>query len=50
MIAFGGVLIWAFVQWQHRRERVGKDPLVHLGLLRVVLLSVAVPERAPMAD
>ncbi len=31
----GGLLLWAFVAWQHRRERLGDDPLVHLGLLRV---------------
>lgn len=35
MIAFGGFLLWAFVQWQRRREAGGVDPLVHLSLLRI---------------
>ena len=35
VIAFGGVLLWAFVRWQHRRERQGQDPLVHLALLKI---------------
>ena len=35
VIAFGGVLIWAFVAWQRRREAHGLDPLVHLSLLRI---------------
>lgn len=35
VIAFGGVLLWAFVSWQRRREAAGRDPLVHLSLLRI---------------
>ncbi len=35
VIAFGGVLVWAFVAWQRRREAHGRDPLVHLSLLRI---------------
>jgi MFS family permease len=35
VIAFGGVLIWAFVAWQRHREATGRDPLVHLSLLRI---------------
>ncbi|MET0729404.1 MAG: MFS transporter [Acidimicrobiales bacterium] len=35
VIAFGGVLLWGFVRWQHRREAHGQDPLVHLALLKV---------------
>ena len=35
VIAFGGVLVWAFVAWQRRREAHGLDPLVHLSLLRI---------------
>ena len=38
LIAAGGVLLWAFVTWQRRREGSGKDPLVHLDLLRIVPL------------
>jgi EmrB/QacA subfamily drug resistance transporter len=38
VIALGGVLLWAFVRWQHRRERQGRDPLVHLALLEVAPL------------
>ena len=38
VITAGGVLLWAFVTWQHRRERHGKDPLVHMGLLGIVPL------------
>jgi EmrB/QacA subfamily drug resistance transporter len=35
VIAAGGLLIAAFVAWEARRERLGLDPLVHLGLLRI---------------
>ena len=35
VIAFGGVLLWAFVAWQRHREATGRDPLVHLSLLRI---------------
>ncbi len=35
VIAIGAGLLWAFVAWQHRRERTGKDPLVHLDLMRI---------------
>jgi EmrB/QacA subfamily drug resistance transporter len=38
VISAGGMLLWAFVAWQHRRERQGDDPLVHMGLLRIVPL------------
>jgi MFS family permease len=32
VIAAGGILLWAFIAWQRRRERSGQDPLVHLAL------------------
>ena len=35
VIAGGGVLIWSFVRWQRHREATGRDPLVHLDLLKV---------------
>lgn len=35
VIAAGGLLLWAFVQWQRQRERRAQDPLVHLGLVGV---------------
>lgn len=35
VIAGGGALLWAFVEWQRHREAVGADPLVHLGMLKV---------------
>ena len=35
VIAAGGLLIAAFAAWEARRERLGLDPLVHLGLLRI---------------
>ena len=35
VIALGGVLLWAFVAWQRRREAAGTDPLVHLDLMKV---------------
>ena len=35
VIAFGGVLLWAFVAWQRHRERSGTDPLVHLDLVGI---------------
>lgn len=38
VIAAGGVLVWAFVEWQRHRETAGSDPLVHLDLLKIVPL------------
>lgn len=38
VIGAGGVLVWGFVRWQRRRERVGSDPLVHLDLLKILPL------------
>jgi EmrB/QacA subfamily drug resistance transporter len=35
MIIGGALLLWAFTVWQHRREKTGADPLVHLSLLRI---------------
>ncbi len=35
MIAAGGVLLALFVQWQHHRERVGREPLVRLAHLKI---------------
>jgi len=35
MIAGGAVLLWAFTVWQRHRERMGADPLMHVGLLRI---------------
>ncbi len=34
----GALLLWGFVQWQHRRETNGQDPLVHLSLLKILPL------------
>ena len=38
LIAFGVFLLWAFVTWQARRESTGRDPLVHLALLKIAPL------------
>ena len=38
MIGFGAVLLWAFTAWQRRRESTGRDPLVHLALLKIAPL------------
>jgi EmrB/QacA subfamily drug resistance transporter len=35
VIAAGGVVLAAFWAWEARRERTGRDPLVHLGLLEI---------------
>ena len=35
VIALGAVLLWAFVRWQEHREATGKDPLVHLDLMKI---------------
>ena len=35
VIGAGGLLLAAFVAWERRRERLGRDPLVHLPLLRI---------------
>jgi len=35
VITAGFALVWGFVRWQRRRERVGRDPLVHLDLVKV---------------
>lgn len=38
VIMVGLGLLWAFVGWQRRREAGGRDPLVHLALLKVPVL------------
>src|SRR5688572_944911 len=38
VIAAGGLVLWAFVKWQHRREAAGTDPLVHIALFRITPL------------
>jgi EmrB/QacA subfamily drug resistance transporter len=38
VIGFGMVLLWAFTAWQRRRESSGRDPLVHLALLKIASL------------
>jgi MFS family permease len=38
VIAAGGLVLWLFVKWQHRREATGTDPLVHIGLFRITPL------------
>ena len=35
VIVLGGALVWAFVAWQRHREATGRDPLVHLGLVKI---------------
>jgi MFS family permease len=38
MIALGGVLLVGFLRWSERRERLGRDPLLRVGLLGVQTL------------
>jgi EmrB/QacA subfamily drug resistance transporter len=38
VIAAGGVVLWLFFRWQHRREDGGTDPLVHVALFRITPL------------
>jgi len=38
VIGFGAVLLWAFTAWQGCRESNGRDPLVHLALLKIASL------------
>ena len=38
VIGFGAFLLWAFTAWQGRRESSGRDPLVHLALLKIAPL------------
>lgn len=38
VIGLGVVLLWGFVAWQGRRESSGRDPLVHLALLKIAPL------------
>jgi EmrB/QacA subfamily drug resistance transporter len=35
VIAAGAGLLWGFVRWERRREATGRDPLVHLDLLKI---------------
>jgi predicted MFS family arabinose efflux permease len=35
VIGAGAGLLWGFVRWQRHREAIGRDPLVHLGLLQI---------------
>ena len=48
VIAGGALLLWAFVAWQRHREATGKDPLVHLDLLKIPPLT-SVPAWAAKA-
>jgi len=38
VIGLGVALLWAFTAWQARRENSGRDPLVHLALLKIAPL------------
>lgn len=38
VVAAGGLVLWAFVKWQHHRVAQGTDPLVHLELFRIATL------------
>ena len=38
LIVGGAILLWGFVTWQRHREAIGRDPLVHLDLLKVLPL------------
>jgi EmrB/QacA subfamily drug resistance transporter len=42
LVAAGAMALWFFVLWQHRRERDGRDPLVHLALFRISALRSGV--------
>jgi len=42
VVAVGGLVLWLFVRWQHAREQQGRDPLVHLALLRIAALRSGV--------
>ena len=39
VIAAGAALMWAFAAWQRRRESTGRDPLVHLAMLKIASLK-----------
>ncbi len=38
VVLLGAVVLWAFVRWEGHREATGRDPLVHLGLLKIPAL------------
>jgi EmrB/QacA subfamily drug resistance transporter len=38
VIAAGGALLWGFLTWQRHREAAGRDPLVHLDLMKITPL------------
>jgi EmrB/QacA subfamily drug resistance transporter len=38
VILSGVMLLWGFVGWERRRERSGRDPLVHLDLVKIAPL------------
>ncbi len=38
LMAFGALLMWGFMRWQRRRERMDRDPLVHLDLVSIPVL------------
>lgn len=38
VVAAGAAVLWGFVRWQRHRERIGRDPLVQLDLLRIARL------------
>ena len=35
VIGLGGILLWAFTAWERHREESGRDPLVHLALMKI---------------
>ncbi len=38
VVAAGAIVLYGFARWQRHLERNGRDPLVHLGLLKVPVL------------
>lgn len=38
VVAAGATVLWAFVGWQRHRDQRGRDPLIHLALLKIAAL------------
>jgi MFS family permease len=35
LISFGLLVLWLFTEWEHRRERLGREPLIQMSMFRI---------------
>ena len=39
LISSGLFVLWLFAEWEHRRERVGREPLIQMSMFRIPQLD-----------